>query len=214
MDGARRVLYRLPEVIKAIKENRLVCVVEGERDADALNKIGIAATTNPGGAGKWLPLYSAALRGAKVVILGDKDDAGRSHVCSVAAALHGTAAEVRVIDLAKHWPDCPPKGDISDWLMSGGGSKAALQRIVRETTVWVPAFNVCAAGADRSVARVERPLPHSRCSRGRSFPAGRARLALGGSGNCHPRPRAMPHCDLWPNRACRGDAGCTGARRY
>jgi Protein of unknown function (DUF3987) len=163
MDGARRVLYRLPEAIKAIEENRFVCVVEGERDADALRKIGITATTNAGGAGKWLAPYSEALRGAKVVVVGDNDDAGRAHVHSVASALHGVAAELRVVDLATHWPDCPPKGDVSDWLDRGGGSKDALREIVKQTPIWKPSdggsgANSSGPAAD-SAAKDEWPEP-------------------------------------------------------
>ncbi len=74
----RRVLYRLPEVIKA----QTVCVTEGGKDADNLAKIGITATCNCGGAGKWRDDYSESLRGKDVVILGDDDEPGRAHVNS------------------------------------------------------------------------------------------------------------------------------------
>ncbi|BCV20950.1 hypothetical protein hamaS1_10190 [Moorella sp. Hama-1] len=43
--------------------------MEGERDADNLAALGLTATTNPGGAGKWRPEYGGPLRGAQVVIL-------------------------------------------------------------------------------------------------------------------------------------------------
>jgi Protein of unknown function (DUF3631) len=39
-------LYRLPEIIKAIGAGRIVLVVEGEKDADACWRIGLAATCN------------------------------------------------------------------------------------------------------------------------------------------------------------------------
>jgi len=41
----RRVLYRLPEVLKA----QVVYIVEGEKDVDRLWSMGIRATSNPGG---------------------------------------------------------------------------------------------------------------------------------------------------------------------
>jgi len=47
LDGVRLVPYRLPELIEAVASNHVVFVVEGEKDADNLSAIGIAATTNP-----------------------------------------------------------------------------------------------------------------------------------------------------------------------
>lgn len=71
LKGVRRVLYRLPEVLTAVREGRPVFIVEGEKDADSLAALGLVATTNPNGAGKWRPEYSEALHGARVVILPD-----------------------------------------------------------------------------------------------------------------------------------------------
>ena len=51
MKGVRRVLYRLPELLA--RPDEPVYVVEGEKDADRLASMGLLATTNSGGAGKW-----------------------------------------------------------------------------------------------------------------------------------------------------------------
>ncbi len=133
MAGARRVLYRLPEVLAAVKAGRTLCVVEGEKDVDALAAVGVTATTNPGGAGKWAAECGEALRGAKVMVLPDNDDPGRKHADQVAAALDGIAAEVRVVAL----PDLPPKGDVSDWL-AAGGTVRDLARLWEAAPGWVP----------------------------------------------------------------------------
>lgn len=111
------VLYRLPE-IKASKGP--VYVVEGEKDADALAALGLTATSNAGGAGKWRTHYNAALEGRDVVILPDNDDAGRSHAQYVANSVRGTAASVRIIEL----PGLPEKGDVADWIARGGTADA------------------------------------------------------------------------------------------
>jgi putative DNA primase/helicase len=50
----RRVLYRLPEIVAADE----VVVVEGEKAADRLAALGVAATCSPGGAGKWRKAYA------------------------------------------------------------------------------------------------------------------------------------------------------------
>src|SRR5262245_10521368 len=110
LEGVRRVLYRLPDVIKAVAESWTIYLVEGEKDADNLRKLGAIATTNAGGANKWRSEYNDALRGADVVLLPDNDDPGRKHVEQVAAALSGIAKRIRVLDIAEHWPECPPKG--------------------------------------------------------------------------------------------------------
>lgn len=111
MQGVRRVLYRLPELLSAPLE-RTVLVVEGEKDADALATIGRIVTTNVGGGGKWRPEYSEQLRGRKVCILPDNDEPGHEHAAMVSKALAGIAESVRVLEL----PGLPAHGDVSDWL--------------------------------------------------------------------------------------------------
>ena len=87
--GIKRVLYRLPEVLEAVKKGETVYIVEGEKDADNLRKLGLIATTNPMGAGKWKPEYSESLTGATVVIIPDNDEPGRKHAQQVVQSLSG-----------------------------------------------------------------------------------------------------------------------------
>ena len=121
----RKVPYRLPELLAA-DPARPVFVVEGEKDADRLAALGLTATTNPAGAGKWRHLDAAAVRaaftGRVVVVLPDNDGPGRQHAADVAERLAGIAATVRVVEL----PDLPDKGDVSDWLDAGGTAEALL----------------------------------------------------------------------------------------
>ena len=120
LGDARRVLYRLPELLKTWSERpkKLVCVVEGEKDADLLMAAGIMATTCPMGANKWDDAYTPLFFGRYVVVIPDEDpvnEAGYSpglrHAYDVARRLSGVAAEVRLLRL----PGVPPKGDVSDW---------------------------------------------------------------------------------------------------
>jgi AAA domain len=122
LDGVRRVLYGLPDLTKAVAAGAVIHITEGEKDVASLRALGLAATTCPGGAKKWIAEYNDTLRGADVVLIGDNDEAGRDHVEQVAASLHGLAGRIRVLDIAKNWPACPDGGDVSDWIEAGGSA--------------------------------------------------------------------------------------------
>ena len=117
--GIKRVPYRLPELLEAIGQGYLVFIPEGEKDVNTLrDALGIPATCNPMGAGKW-PKMATELNpyfdGARLVIIADNDQAGRDHAFEVAEQLAEIAEEISILDLARLWTDCPPKGDITDW---------------------------------------------------------------------------------------------------
>ncbi|WP_225116868.1 AAA family ATPase [Bradyrhizobium sp. BRP22] len=158
----RHVPYRLPELMETIATGRTVFVVEGEKDADNLHQLGITATCNAGGVGKWDDALSAFFRDADVVIIQDNDPQarnpdpphgdgalrfhpdgrpvlpGQDHAQDVAKHLHGVAARVRVLDLARHWPAMPPKADVSDWIKAGG-TAGELHVLAAQTLEWSPA---------------------------------------------------------------------------
>ena len=85
LKDTRKVLYRLPEVIKSIEAGEDVWLVEGEKDADIIyERYGIPATTMTNGANSWDPSYTLSLSGATCVhILADNDDPGKLHAISV-----------------------------------------------------------------------------------------------------------------------------------
>ncbi len=119
-NGARSVLYRLPEVLAAVADGRPVYVVEGEKDADALARLGHVATCNfegaakPGQRPKWRPEYGDVLRGADVTVVADRDEAGWAHADAVRADLTGKARSVMVRQAAEG-------KDVSDHLAAGRG---------------------------------------------------------------------------------------------
>lgn len=138
VSGVQKVLYRLDGLTTALMENpnRYVFVVEGEKDADLLWSHGFLATTNAGGAGKWLPEYSETLRGRNVVIIPDCDpvnpktgrSAGEEHAKLVASSLDGIAAKCSIIRLPLREGQ-----DVYDWFQAGG-TPEALKQIVSENT--------------------------------------------------------------------------------
>jgi hypothetical protein len=108
----RRVLYRLPDLIQAVEQGREIWICEGEKDVHSLIHEGIAATCNPGGAGKWREEYAATLAGAAVTIVADTDDPGRAHATTIRDALHGVAASLRIVEAAQG-------KDITDHIRAG-----------------------------------------------------------------------------------------------
>lgn len=133
LKDVQTVLYRLPDIIQAIKATRTIFVVEGEKDADNLVRLGFVATCNPMGAGKWKDEYSHMLRGARVVILPDNDEPGRKHALDVARSLHAHWCIVRIVDL----PGLGPKEDVSDWIKKGGTADE-LKRLVLASPFYEP----------------------------------------------------------------------------
>jgi putative DNA primase/helicase len=79
-----------------------VYVPEGEKDVEAIEMVGGTAVCPPMGAGqKDLGRYDwNVLHGKTVIIIADKDDAGRSHAHRVAYLLDGIAASVRIVEAA------------------------------------------------------------------------------------------------------------------
>jgi hypothetical protein len=134
----RLVPYRLNE----LRDHRLVCIPEGEKDVDCLWDLGLAATTNPFGAGKWRDDYTQQLCDAgveHVVILPDNDDAGRAHADQVAVSCGAAGLPVQIVTLL----DVPEKGDVSDWLKAGH-SRHELDALITAAPAWTPT-NGCAS---------------------------------------------------------------------
>jgi hypothetical protein len=129
VQGIRRVPYRLPELVEAISEERLIFVVEGEKDCDNLADLGIPASTNAGGAGKWSDELAVWFAGADVVVIPDREEPGRRHAEQVAGSLNGVARRVRVLEL--------PVKDVSDWIEAGGTSEE-LYKLAEAAPVWKP----------------------------------------------------------------------------
>lgn len=137
-EDAPRWLYRRDEVLKARAEGRTIFLAEGEKDVETLRAWGLTATTNAGGAKYWSDSFHDDLAGADVVLLPDNDDAGRQRVMLRGAGLKPVAKSVRVLDLAKHWKDCPEKADVSDWKDQAGGDATKFAALVGKATFWTP----------------------------------------------------------------------------
>lgn len=158
LQGINLVPYRLPDVAEAIALERTIYIVEGEKCADLLWSLGIPATCNPMGAGKWHPDLNEHFAGADIVVLPDFDAqkknqkgepqfhpdgrpvcAGQDHALAVGAALNESANRVRVLDLAAQWHEIKAKQDIADWFDAPDHTVELFQTIVSRGAVdWTP----------------------------------------------------------------------------
>lgn len=114
LDDIPRVLYRLPQIIEAVRKGETIYIPEGEKDVRTLVKLGLAGTCNAGGAGKWIESYSETLSGANVVLISDADTPGRAHTRMVREQLltYGCTVEIR---------EAPaPYKDVSALVEAGG----------------------------------------------------------------------------------------------
>jgi putative DNA primase/helicase len=181
------VLYRIDEVAKAIESGAVVCIVEGEKDADRLWSLGIAASCNAHGASepgkqlKWTKAHSEQLKGANIVVLNDNDAAGYAHADAAAKLSLGIAKRVRRLDLAKHWPEMPKGNDVSDWL-DGGRSGQQLIELMDSAPDYTLERDP-GAGAIDDDAELERlarmaPLDYERARKDASKRLGISRLSL------------------------------------
>lgn len=113
-----RPLYRLPDILKS-PPNEPVWVFEGEKTADAGWACGLVSTCSAGGANAAAQTEWTPLRGRRVVVCPDNDDAGDRYASDVVRlCTEAGAADVCVLRLADHAPALPSGGDLADILES------------------------------------------------------------------------------------------------
>jgi len=132
MNDVEPLPYNLLGILK--QPDAPVFIVEGERAADRLIKLGLVATTSHGGAGKWSDTLSPYFEGRNVIVLPDNDNAGERHADQVVRSIWGRAKAVKRVEL----DGLPDKGDVVDWLFKGG-TVAALMEAVKATPALVSA---------------------------------------------------------------------------
>lgn len=136
IDGCRKILYRLPEVLKAVQEGKTIFLVEGEKDADKLVQYGLVTTTAPESL-KWPDNFTGVLQNCDVVLLYDMDKTGIERRDLLCKSLHGKVKRLRVIDLpGLEYQESHGK-DVSDWLAEGNTISRLLE-ILTSTTDYSP----------------------------------------------------------------------------
>lgn len=117
-------LYRLPELLRAIKSGYPVYIVEGEKDVETLRKLGYTATT-AGGANDWKKEYAHYFTGARVIILPDNDEPGLKLKDQIIKDLKHYAHSIKWVITSE-----TDKGDVTDYLQKEGHTKEDLKSLV------------------------------------------------------------------------------------
>lgn len=156
LKDVRRVLFRLPQTLAAIEAGKRINFFEGEKAVmTAVDKLGLEATCNPMGAGKWDESYTESLRGADLLIVPDLDIEGLNHADIVASAAVAVAKRVRILKI----PGLDTKEDIYEWVHKYGGTAEAFEALVEEHAhTWMPKPPASAFGAI-TMASLDDPGP-------------------------------------------------------
>jgi len=131
LDRVTRVPYHLPQMLEAMKRGKGIAIVEGEKDCDNAEKIGLTATTFCGGSGKWRDEYLKWFEDANVACVPDNDHAGRKGMNIIASEITKVAKSVLWLEL----PDIPEKGDLTDWLNIEGNDLDKFNTLVTNSAL-------------------------------------------------------------------------------
>ena len=131
LDRVTRVPYHLPQMLEAMKRGKGIAIVEGEKDCDNAEKIGLTATTFCGGSGKWRDEYLKWFEDANVACVPDNDHAGRKGMNIIASNITKVAKSVLWLEI----PDIPAKGDLTDWLSIEGNDLDKFNTMVKDSAV-------------------------------------------------------------------------------
>ncbi|MCU0544864.1 MAG: DUF3987 domain-containing protein [Oscillatoriaceae cyanobacterium Prado104] len=139
IDRTNIPIYRYAEVQKAIAENKLIFIAEGEPCADALRELGLTATTNIGGAEKWKSSDTSDLVGAQVAIVLDRDQPGLKRAALLSQEFPD-ALWLYPYPNSPIWNNPPVSDglDVADWIASHKLTKEEILAAVGERKLAAP----------------------------------------------------------------------------
>lgn len=132
LKGIEPPLYNIQDVVKELDT---VYIVEGEKDADTVKKMGYTTTTLP--KKKWITDYEKYLKDKNIVVIRDVDEAGERNANIVINGVLPIAKTVKKINPATMCEGLPSNGDISDVVAKIGieQAKQALINALSDTPI-------------------------------------------------------------------------------
>lgn len=156
--GVTRVPFRLPRILEAAKAGKNVIIVEGEKDVLNVEKLlGVCATCNPGGAGKWEAGWGRFFKGVpKILIVADNDAltkidektgeakihaVGQRHANKVERLLRADGFEGVIKKIVLPAVEDEKVKDFSDWVEARVRrglevGKSAFQEMIKSAAEW------------------------------------------------------------------------------
>jgi len=164
-DGTKSVWYELPDGTKglggmpkadlplygihALGDTKIAIVCEGEKAADALRDLGIAAVgTVTGADGCPCDDSLRPLLGLQVGLWSDNDEVGHKHMDRLGTALRRLGQPANAL-YRIDWPDAPEKGDGYDYV-ARGGTRESFRELVKSAPLWEPAADAHASSPGSS----------------------------------------------------------------
>lgn len=110
-----------------------VFLLESEKGADDLTCLGLKAVA-VGGANMWQREFTPLFKGLDVVLIPHLDSGGETLTQNIVTDILAIARSVKIVDL----DNLPPKGDVSDWLATGGDLDGLELRVRNSKVLEVP----------------------------------------------------------------------------
>ena len=128
--------YRIDEAVTNGKD-KWVIGVEGENGVEDARSLGLAAITWQGASWRELELGAGLTQLKKAGVKGllfvsDNDETGEKKAKALLEVSGKVKFPVLVIPSCKLWNECPPKGDISDWIKWGKAQGMNDQEFIRK----------------------------------------------------------------------------------
>ena len=132
----------------------------GEKDVDTLSRLNLPAFTF-GGVGDGLPSgIDEYLTGRHLVILADNDDRGFAHAENKAERANTAGAiSIRIV----HFPELPPKADVSDFIAAGGTAEQLIDR-ASAAALWNPGNKLAHWNLSSEPAPTDRSNEADKCN--------------------------------------------------
>jgi CRISPR-associated protein Cmr3 len=129
-------IYRYKEVKEAIARGETIFIVEGEGKVDALWSLGLPATCNIAGSGKWRPSDTQDLNGAALILCPDRDVPGIKHMESIFQDFP-KANWLYAFPNSPLWHHLPESrgADIKDWIDEGATKDQIIEAIGDKKTL-------------------------------------------------------------------------------
>lgn len=115
LNGIEVVPYNLPDVIKAVENEEVIFITEGESKCDCLKELGFTATTAPyKGEKKWKDRFNSYIKNARIIIIEDNDSSGEEFAKNTAEVVFDATENLAILKITDIAPNIKTGADIKD----------------------------------------------------------------------------------------------------